>query len=237
MAAYEEPERYSSSGPRRAGLQQRRSQETRRKLVRAALALWNERGFERGIEETTAEEIARAAGVTKGTFYFHFAHKEDILLEIGWATAESMIVEAEAAMTRGRSTREIIHATLASLAKRVENAPRPAVIRANTEFARRRHVPNPEPAKRRPGFQRTFHDVVEYGQRRGEIPPAADADDVAALLQAVTMDTLGRWAVSERSRPGALRLALQRHADVVIGGVEVVWPWSEAPALTSDRRR
>src|SRR6185369_9527256 len=55
---------------RRAALLQERSRHTRRELVRAALALWNERGFERGVEETTVEEIARAAGVTKGTFYF-----------------------------------------------------------------------------------------------------------------------------------------------------------------------
>jgi len=63
----------AGSGPRRSALLQERSRHTRRELVRAALALWNERGFERGVEETTVEEIARAAGVTKGTFYFHFA--------------------------------------------------------------------------------------------------------------------------------------------------------------------
>src|SRR5205807_10188546 len=68
------------SGPRRSALLQERSRNTRRQLVRTALALWDERGFEKGVEDTTVEEIARAAGVTKGTFYFHFAHKEDILL-------------------------------------------------------------------------------------------------------------------------------------------------------------
>ncbi|WP_242424826.1 TetR/AcrR family transcriptional regulator, partial [Frankia sp. EI5c] len=43
--------------------------------------------FETGIEDTKVEEICQAAGVTKGTFYFHFAHKEDILLEMGVETA------------------------------------------------------------------------------------------------------------------------------------------------------
>nr|MDT0665246.1 helix-turn-helix domain-containing protein [Micromonospora sp. DSM 115978] len=70
------------SAPRRSALLQTRSRDTRRRLIRAALELWNERGFENAFEETTAEEIARAAGVSKGTFYFHFAHKEDILLEM-----------------------------------------------------------------------------------------------------------------------------------------------------------
>src|SRR4051794_27475885 len=91
-----------SPGPRRSALLQARSRNTRHVLVRTALAMWDERGFENGIEDTTVEEIAKAAGVTKGTFYFHFAHKEDILLEIGWAAAEAMMDEAEAAMQRGR---------------------------------------------------------------------------------------------------------------------------------------
>ena len=45
--------------PRRSALLQTRSRETRNKLIRAALQLWDERGFERAIEETTVEEIAR----------------------------------------------------------------------------------------------------------------------------------------------------------------------------------
>ena len=64
----------SSDGPRRSSLVQERSRRTRQQLVNAAVKLWTERGFENGVETTTVEEIARAAGVTKGTFYFHFAH-------------------------------------------------------------------------------------------------------------------------------------------------------------------
>src|SRR5262249_34504134 len=82
------------AGTRRSALAQKRSRNTRRKLIRAALEIWSEQGFDDAFEETTAEDIARAAGVSKGTFYFHFAHKEDILLEMPWATAEIMTEEA-----------------------------------------------------------------------------------------------------------------------------------------------
>ena len=104
-----------ASGPRRSGLLQQRSRDTRRQLVRAALALWTERGFEHGIEDTTAEEIARAAGVTKGTFYFHFAHKEDILLEIGFGVAEAMLADAQTQMRQGREAMDIIQKLLCLL--------------------------------------------------------------------------------------------------------------------------
>ena len=114
-----------AAAPRRSALQQRRSRDTRRKLIRSALELWGEHGFEEAFEETTAEEIARGAGVSKGTFYFHFARKDDILLEMPWATAEIMIEEAEAAMERGEPTLTVVDQLMGSLARRVARAPAP----------------------------------------------------------------------------------------------------------------
>ena len=55
------------------------------KLVRkenlyvAAVTLFRQRGF----DETRVEEITRAAGVSKGTFFNYFPTKEDVLLYIG----------------------------------------------------------------------------------------------------------------------------------------------------------
>jgi AcrR family transcriptional regulator len=88
---------------RRAGLTQERSRDTRRRLVRTAMRLWTERGFETGIEDTTVDEIVQAAGVTKGTFYFHFAHKEEILLELGYQTASLLAEEGARCLSAGSS--------------------------------------------------------------------------------------------------------------------------------------
>src|SRR4029450_10685522 len=92
-----------AGGPRRSGLVQERSRRTRQQLVNAAVKLWTERGFETGIEETTAKGVVQAAGVPKGPFYFRFAHKEHILLEVGWGTSESMFKDATKVLATGRS--------------------------------------------------------------------------------------------------------------------------------------
>ena len=113
-----------ASGPRRSGLVQERSRRTRRMLVDAALALWTERGFDDGIDETTVEEIAQAAGVTKGTFYFHFAHKEDILLEIGWGTAEAMLKDTTKYVADERPVEDAFDKLLTALARRISAGPR-----------------------------------------------------------------------------------------------------------------
>jgi len=218
-----------ASGPRRSGLLQQRSRDTRRQLVRAALALWTERGFEHGIEDTTAEEIARAAGVTKGTFYFHFAHKEDILLEIGFGVAEAMLADAQTQMRQGREAMDIIQKLLSSLARRVERAPRDAVVRAIREFARRAHEYPPRP-EGWIGFLDSFEAVTAYAIERRELPSAIDPGEVADLLQAVTMDGLLRWAVAGK---GSLRNTLQRNATIVVTGAAVVFddsPWRRVSA-------
>src|SRR6516225_12505386 len=102
-------------GPRRSGLVQERSRRTRQQLVNAAVQLWTERGFERGIEETTVEEIVQAAGVTKGTFYFHFAHKEEILLELGYQTASLLCEEAARCINAKRSIEDSLRRVTSAL--------------------------------------------------------------------------------------------------------------------------
>ena len=203
---------------RRSALLQTRSRDTRRKLIRTALELWNERGFERAFEETTAEEIARAAGVSKGTFYFHFAHKEDILLEMPWATAEKMIEEADAAMRRGDATFDLVAQLMTSLARRVSHAPRAAVLRMTAHWTRLLNT-GAAPGELR-GFGAAFDDVVTYGRTRGELPDEVDAYEIAALLQAATMDALVGWAATTQTA-GALRKTLCRRADIILRGAAV----------------
>jgi AcrR family transcriptional regulator len=50
----------------------------RAELARVALKLWAERGF----DKTSVAEIAREAGVAKGTFYLYFETKQSLLLEV-----------------------------------------------------------------------------------------------------------------------------------------------------------
>ncbi len=52
-------------------------EETRQRLQRHALALFEARGF----DEVTVEEVARAAGVSHMTFYRHFPTKESVVLD------------------------------------------------------------------------------------------------------------------------------------------------------------
>jgi TetR/AcrR family transcriptional regulator, acrAB operon repressor len=54
------------------------AEQTRRRIMEAALCTFDKRGISR----TTMEHIAEAAGVTRGAIYWHFADKQSVLAAI-----------------------------------------------------------------------------------------------------------------------------------------------------------
>ena len=62
------------SGHRPVSLKTQQSDHTREALLSKCLHLFAQRGF----SSTSVDEIARAAGVTKGAIYWHFASKDEI---------------------------------------------------------------------------------------------------------------------------------------------------------------
>jgi AcrR family transcriptional regulator len=197
---------------RRTGLLQERSRLTRQRLVRAALDIWTERGFEDGVESTTVDEIVKAAGVTKGTFYFHFARKEEILLEMGWDTAFVVNEEARRCIKAGRDLEESLARAIAVMTRHVRAAPPAAVGRSVTEF--RRTPPDEIAAFGRLGFGHGLEQIVARAVATGELSPATDPVEISQILQALWMDSVLDWAAGHSDLAKSLR---SRTALVVSG--------------------
>jgi AcrR family transcriptional regulator len=67
--------------------------DARARLQQAALALYSERGY----DETTVAEIAERAGLTKRTFFRHFADKREVLFWGSEMLEQQMVAAIEAA--------------------------------------------------------------------------------------------------------------------------------------------
>jgi AcrR family transcriptional regulator len=88
----------------------KRREETRERLFEAALREFREYG----LAGAQIDRIAKSAGVVRGTFYFHFPSKDDVLLELA--------TRVNARITRRVSNLRSSEPSLEGLLKRVNDA-------------------------------------------------------------------------------------------------------------------
>src|SRR5713226_3753756 len=86
-----------------ASLPTARAEETRRRILDAALELFRERGF----DSTSTRQIARRAGVANGAAYYYFRSKEEMVLAFYLDTQRQMdsLTRAPFAETRDLKAR------------------------------------------------------------------------------------------------------------------------------------
>jgi AcrR family transcriptional regulator len=208
------PANGNGDGPRRSSLVQERSRRTRQELVNAAVKLWTERGFEHGVENTTVEEIARAAGVTKGTFYFHFAHKEDVLLEMSLTTSDAVTETAKRADAEGDTIDDIIYKSFNEMARRTERLPRAAIARTVREFYK-----YPTRARELSMTRRAWPELIGEAQARGELPSDVDPEDMSDMMNALMLTAVEGWVHGAHD---ALAPELAYRMRVLLAGVRAV---------------
>lgn len=162
----------------------------RQRLERAALALFAEHGY----DATTVAEIADRAGLTKSTFFRHFADKREVLFG-GQEMLAELFSNAIRTAPPSATTADCLAAALESVAvaftpDRHDLAPqRRAVIAANSELQERELLKG----------ARLSSVMADALRARG-------ADDTTARLAAEVgilafSTAYARWAASENWQP------------------------------------
>ncbi|MFD3308639.1 TetR family transcriptional regulator [Streptomyces sp. NPDC058656] len=111
--------------------------EARRRLQRAALELYQERGF----DQTTTAEIAARAGVNERTFFRHFPDKREVLFD-GEADLRAALMEAVAEAPDGLQPLEMLLCAFRKAGRILEDnrpfsEPRLAIIAATPALRER----------------------------------------------------------------------------------------------------
>jgi len=83
------------------GRRERQVDSTRARLFEAAIAEFRRVGFDRA----SVARIAREAGVSRPSFYFHFPTKEHVLLELQWLEERALV----ARLGQAQTLREALH--------------------------------------------------------------------------------------------------------------------------------
>jgi AcrR family transcriptional regulator len=175
-------------------LQSRKQQLVREAIFDAAIDLFAANGF----DETTVEEIARTAGVSRRSFFRYFASKDDVLAQ-NVLNYGAVLVETVKSSASALSPLEVVRATIASGVKFTASQPR---LRQIVEIAVR------HPAARRSHLSRLTdvedHLAAAFAERFKDSSSGALRPRLLAGLTLVVMNaTISSWFTGEQKELAA----------------------------------
>lgn len=166
------------------GLRERRKLAVRDAIVDAAVRLFDERG----IDATSADDIALAVGISRATFFNHFPYKEAVLVEIGVRFVAG--IARQTAKRRRRSPRHALYDLADAIAGIVEQHPQlvPYVAREMThpETVRRQY------ALERMGYPHLYEALLDELATSGRLRRRGRRRSHARQLVDLTTGTLAR---------------------------------------------
>ena len=205
-----------------AGPRQRRKQARPQELLDAALALFVEKGF----AATRIEEVARRAGVSKGTLYLYYTSKEELFKAVVRQSLASLIAEGEELVGQyAGSTSGLLSELVLTWWQRSGSTPASGIhkvvlaeVRNFPELAQFYTDEVVIPA------DRLFCRIVQRGIERGEFRPLAVHGVAQALMAPLIFLALHRHSLGACPVHGSIDLdpstLLRTYVDLVLRGLE-----------------
>jgi AcrR family transcriptional regulator len=184
----------------------RQREETRTRLLEAAMAAFRRSG----VQAAQVEDIVRAAGVARGTFYLHFPTKDHVLLETVCRDQEP--VAARLTTCLEQAPRAFLRAVVGQVIA-LAAAEEPAVSR-EILIAIARHATDLE--RERMPLARVTAEYFRRAQARGEV--RADLTP-AELVAAFFPGLLGVLLLEPVGAVRRLRTRLHHVVDVFVRGI------------------
>jgi len=208
-------------------IRQRRKQTRPQELLDAALALFVEKGF----AATRTEEVAHAAGVSKGTLYLYYPSKEDLFKAVVRQNLVNLITEGLEVLAHfeGSSSDLLCH-LMNTWWERVGSTPAAGIhkivlseVRNFPELATFYAAEVMEPA------DRLFSGAVRRGIDSGEFRPVPVHEVAHALMAPMIFLALHRHSFGACSPPCGNpdldpRALIDTHLDLALRGLQVRQP-------------
>ena len=197
---------------------QRRAEDRPREICTAALEVFSEKGF----AAARLDEIARRAGVSKGTLYLYFKDKEDLFRAVVRDTmAPNIGAIATAAATAEAPFADIVRMLLPNFADIAGRVPvggvAKMVIGESRNFPELAKVWHDEVASKALGL---IAGMIRAAQERGEVRPGDPRFHAFTLMGPMLMGVL--WRETLQPVGGAeldLKALATQHAETVLAGL------------------
>ena len=196
----------------------RKKDETRRSILASAQSLFKQKGY----EATSVDEIVQAADLVKGTFYYHFDSKEQVLLNLRYLAVIEAVEASIASLDSGATARDALAVLTEKLGGWSQDNPDLARV-----FYGRSAVLMPQqmqvqaqstkslPAS--PPLAKKIAEIIKSGQKSGELRQDIDALTLAEHFIFMLFHTQMTWVAQGQKDKIATRLALC--LDILIRGI------------------
>ncbi len=200
---------------------------TRQQLFDVAMRLFERDGY----DAVNIDDIVRVSGVARGTFYFHYPSKEDILYE-AVRRGERAIVLRMAAVAADRPFREVLDATCSAFGE-IWGHRRDLLTDAGV-VGLRRIVSVPQERDEEP-LRLELVKHVERALANRELVSILPAQMLADVFLLDVFAALMAWA---QTGTPALDVVMPAVIDLFLRGAEGFgMPAAAAPPVTAKRRR
>jgi AcrR family transcriptional regulator len=167
---------------------ERRKLEVHNRILEAAVALFEERGF----GATKVSEICERADVAHKTFFNHFPSKQHLLRELSLVALEQLLLDLEDARKRASSTRERVSIFFARVAENARDAG-PMHRELLTELIHVVHESGTE-GEQTMKLHDAFGAIVRDGVDAGDVTTAHDLETLIEMLMGAFYVLMFNWA-------------------------------------------
>lgn len=183
----------------------------KKEIKQQSILLFEKKGF----SETSIQDIVEALGVTKGTFYYYFTSKEQLLMDIHLSYINDLLERQKRIQQTQLSNREKLTQLIALLITDIANhGPSGKVF-----FREMRHLckeNSVEVKKKREEFRENLEQIISDGIAQGEFRKELEPEMIAFAILGVT-----NWSYQWFNPSGTIsaeRLA-GVYSDLILNGI------------------
>ncbi|HYL63863.1 MAG TPA: TetR/AcrR family transcriptional regulator [Candidatus Methylomirabilis sp.] len=195
------------------GLRERKKARLRQQIIDTSIRLFRKQGY----ENTRVEDIVQILEISQPTFFRYFPSKDAVLREVGRRGFSCIKEHLETELSSNATTSERLRRMYDGMAKEVESD-RP-LWRAVVLSGAMDPVRSPEIRKPKEIAVSLLRDILEEGQKRGEVTKAFPVFYLAEFMEGLYTTGVRRWAV-DLSGPQSLLERTRSAVDFFLKGVQ-----------------
>ncbi|WP_027408330.1 TetR/AcrR family transcriptional regulator [Anoxybacteroides tepidamans] len=155
------------------------------KIIDISMTLFEQKGF----SDTSIQDIVDALGVTKGTFYYYFKSKEELLMDIHLRYIEGLLEkQKEIAEDRSKTAKEKLFDIVYMLIHNIEKQGRQArIFFREMRHLSEEHLHNIK--EKRDQFRYGVQALIEQGMAEGEF-----REDLIPKIATLTILGAANWS-------------------------------------------